>query len=83
MKIYRIINKQGLFIRDDFTWDEETEIALNVDPAQGLYAPKWDGERWIESATDIPEPTPQEPTEAERLEVLEMAMLDIIMGGLS
>lgn len=28
-------------------------------------------------------PTPPEPTEADRLAVLEMAMLEIIMGGLS
>lgn len=83
MEIYRIINKQGLFLRDDFTHDPETEIALNVEPAQGLYRPKWDGEQWVESATDIPEPTPPEPTESERLAVLESAVLDIIMGGLS
>ena len=80
--IYRITDLNGIFLRDDFTHDPETEIALNVDPAQGLYRPKWDGTAWVESATDIPEPTPPEPTEAERLAVLEMAMLDIIMGGL-
>ena len=81
--IYRITDLNGIFIRDDFTYDPETEIALNVTPAQGLYAPKWDGEQWIESATDIPEPTPPEPTETERLAVLESAVLEIIMGGLS
>ena len=81
--IYRITDLNGFFLRDDFTYDPETEIALNVEPAQGLYRPKWDGVQWIESATDIPEPTPPEPTEAERLAVLESAMLEIIMGGLS
>ncbi len=80
--IYRITDLSGIFLRDDFSHDEETEIALNVEPAQGLYRPKWNGEQWIESATDIPEPTPPEPTEAERLAVLESAMLEIIMGGL-
>lgn len=50
MKLLRIINKQGLFIRDDFTFDEETEIGLDVEPSQGLYQPKWDGEKWIEGA---------------------------------
>ena len=80
--ILRITNLDGVFLRDDFTYDPDTEIGLDVEPAQGLYAPRWNGTEWIESATDIPEPTPPEPTEAERLEVLESAMLDIIMGGL-
>lgn len=81
--LYRITDLNGFFIRDDFSHDPETEIALGVDPAQGLYRPKWDGEQWVESATDIPEPTPPEPTEAERLQALESAVLDIIMGGLA
>ena len=41
----RIIDKQTyFFIRDDFSHDQETELALNVEPAQGLYKPKWSGE---------------------------------------
>lgn len=52
MKIYRIINKQtGMFLRDDFTFNEETEIGLEVNPAQGFYHPKWDGEQWGEGLT--------------------------------
>lgn len=48
--LYRIIDKEtGLFLRDDFTFDEETEICLAVEPSQGFNAPKWDGEKWIES----------------------------------
>ena len=48
----RIINKQtGMFLRDDFTFDKETEIGLEVTPAQGFYNPKWDGEKWVESLT--------------------------------
>lgn len=48
--LYRIIDKETkLFIRDDFTFDEETEIGLLVEPSQGLNAPKWDGEKWVES----------------------------------
>ena len=47
--IYRIIDKQtNLFIRDDFECIEETEIALEVEPSQGLYLPKWSGTEWIE-----------------------------------
>ena len=48
----RIINKQtGVFLRDDFTFDENTEIGLNVEPAQGFYLPKWDSVKWVESLT--------------------------------
>jgi hypothetical protein len=51
----RIIDKTtNLFLRDDLTFDEETEIALDVKPASGLYKPKWDSENltWIEGLTD-------------------------------
>ena len=77
----RIIDKQTqLFIRDDFIFDEETEIGLDVTPAQGLYAPKWDGEKWIETG-QAPEPTPQEPTEKERIDNLENTILMLLMKG--
>lgn len=52
----RIINKQtGVFLRDDFSFDEETEIGLDVNPAQGLYQPKWDfeNEKWVEGLNEI------------------------------
>ena len=51
--ILRIIDKvSGLFIRDDFTFDEATEIGLSVEPSQGLISPKWDfdNECWVEGA---------------------------------
>ena len=49
----RIIDKDGIFIRDDFTFDEETEIGLDVEPSQGLYQPKWNFEtlQWEEAAS--------------------------------
>ena len=76
----RIIDKETqLFLRDDFTFDEETEIGLNVEPAQGLYKPKWSGEitedeecnqimgegEWVEGATqeEIEELTKPQPHE--------------------
>ena len=72
----RIIDKQTqLFLRDDFTFDAETEIGLDVAPAQGLYVPKWDGEKWIETG-QVQESTPQEPTELELL-MLAVAELDM------
>lgn len=53
MKLLRIINKQGLFIRDDFTFDEELEIGLDVEASQRLYKHKWNFETltWEESAS--------------------------------
>src|SRR5699024_10599775 len=72
--IVRIIDKQThLFLRDDFTFDAKTEIGLDVEPSQGLYAPKWDGTQWIETG-QTPEPTPPDPTE---LEVLMLAGVDL------
>lgn len=42
MNILRIIDKETkVFLRDDFTFDEETEIGLDVEPSQGLIQPKW------------------------------------------
>ena len=77
MKLYRIIDKQTkLFLRDDFEFNPETEIELDVEASQGLYQPKWDGEKWIEGATEIPTPQPQEPTLEERLQALEQLELE-------
>ena len=76
----RIIDKQTqLFIRDDFTYDEDVEYGLNTEPAQGLYKPKWSGEisedeegnitvsdgEWVEGATqeEIDELTKPQPQE--------------------
>lgn len=76
----RIIDKETqLFIRDDFTFDPETELSLDVKPAQGFLKPKWSGEilegeegnltinegEWIEGATqeEIDELTKTQPQE--------------------
>ena len=77
----RIIDKEThLFLRDDFTFDEETEIGLDTEPSQGLYVPKWDGKKWIETG-QAPEPIPQEPTELELLMLAVAELADIVMGG--
>ena len=40
--ILRVIDKETkLFKRDDFTFDSETEIGLNVEPSQGFTSPMW------------------------------------------
>ena len=84
----RIINKQTqYFIRDDFTFDHETEIGLDVEPAQGLYKPKWSGElsedeegnitvgegEWVEGATqeEIDELTKPQPQAPTEIDLLQ------------
>ncbi len=47
--ILRIINKEtGFFIRDDFTFDPETEQGIETPCPDGFSYPKWDGEHWVE-----------------------------------
>lgn len=88
--ILRIIDKQtSIFIRDDFTFNEETEIGLEVEASQGLYLPKWDFEleEWVEGATQEyidslkAQPEPQEPSLEERIQALEVMELERILGG--
>ena len=82
--LLRIIDKQtNFFIRDDFTFDEETEIGLDTEPAQGLYKPKWDGDKWVEGATqeeidELTKPQPQEPTEIDLLQAQVQASSDYV-----
>jgi hypothetical protein len=81
MKLYRIIDKQGYFIRDDFTWAED-EIGLDVVASQGLYQPLWNGSEWVEGASEIPT---QEVVEVEKdLEQRVVSIeekLDVLFGG--
>ena len=84
--ILRIIDKQtNLFIRDDFTYDEELEFGLDTEPSQGLYKPKWDGDKLVEGATqeeldELTKPQPQEPTIEERLEQTEELLQTVTMA---
>ena len=84
----RIIDKQThLFLRDDFTFDEETEMGLDSEPSQGLYRPKWNGTEWIEGLTEeeitkLNKPVPQEPTVEERLQMAEDTIMFMLMGGM-
>jgi len=90
----RIIDKQThLFLRDDFTFDEETEIGLDVAPAQGFYHPKWNGTEWVEGLSEeeiseLKKPQPIELSLEERLESIqtqnELALAELaelISGG--
>ena len=80
MRVLRVIDKEtNLFLRDDLSYDEATEIGLDVEPTQGLFKPKWTGEisedeegnvtvgegEWVEGATpeEIDELTKPQPHE--------------------
>lgn len=84
--ILRIIDKEThLFIRDDFTFNTDKEIGLDVPPAQGLYKPKWnfDTEDWVEGATqeeidELSKPQPQEPSELDLLHAQVQASNDYV-----
>jgi hypothetical protein len=73
----RIIDKNGMFLRDDTQWNEN-EVALDIEPNNdlGLYQPKWNGTEWVEGATEIPTPIQQAPTLEERLQALEQLELE-------
>lgn len=78
--MYRVIKKEtGIFIRDDFSVDEAIEIGLSVEPAQGLYSPKWDfvNEVWVEGGTP-PDPVAPETTLEERLTKVETDTDEIV-----
>ena len=90
----RIIDKQtNLFIRDDFNFNSETEIGLDVKPAQGFYLPRWNGTEWVEGgqAPEPVEPEPQAPTMEQmavalmqtqaELEEAQTALDFLLMGG--
>mgnify|MGYP000845332758 CR=1 FL=1 len=54
------------------------------DPPNGLYRPKWTGEKWISSMTEdeyidtLPKTPPREPTAEERLTQLEALVANTI-----
>lgn len=86
--ILRIIDKETkLFLRDDFDYNPETEIGVDVSPAQGFYIPKYDKEHntWEEGTTqeyiDSLKPEPHEPSLEERVQALEVMELERILGG--
>ena len=80
MILFRVIDKNTkLFIRDDFTFNGETEIGLEVKPSQGLYKPKWNGTEWVEGLSEeevnkLKKSHPIETSLEERLEQTEQLL---------
>jgi hypothetical protein len=84
----RIINRETKeFLRDDFHFNPETEIALTAPSSMGLFKPRWNGESWEEGATQEyidnlkAQAEPHEPTVEERIQALEAMELERILGG--
>ena len=63
----RVIDKKTkMFIRDDIEFDEKTEIGLDASPSEGLWHPKWDGEKWVEGLTQTEIDSIKAKSEAEK-----------------
>ena len=82
----RIDLKTGLYV-DAVHPDINGDDIIETPCTESFYNPRWNGEAWEEGATHEyidnlkKQAQPQEPTEAERLEALEMLMLDVLGGG--
>lgn len=70
---------------------KEGEMLITTDwqIANSMVKPRWDGSKWVETATSeelesaIPKPMRSEiPSTDERLEALENAMLEMVLGGM-
>lgn len=73
MIFVRIIDENGLFLRDAFV-DELTTNTIETACPAGFILPRWDGEKWVEGGQLTEQPqTP--PTAEERLTALEDAMM--------
>lgn len=85
MKLFRKIDTTGNFLEDVLFGSHPTLEDGELDPqyiedapAQGFYWPKWNGTEWVEGGV-APEPTTPEPTVEERLEMAEIALLELMM----
>ncbi len=76
------IDENGYFVEDVILKEGETipNNYIEIRPPQPCYKPRWDGTEWVEEG-EPPKPKPKPITAEERLEALEQAMLDLILGG--
>ena len=82
------IDKYGYFVEDEIFQNNEEVPAdcIEVECPEGFYHARWDGEEWVEglaqeeidNLSNQPKPP---PTAEERLEALENAMLEMVLGG--
>lgn len=81
MQVYKI-DKNGYFV-EDVILQENEEIppdCVTIRPPQPCYKPRWNGTEWIEEG-EPSKTTKQLPMLDERIEALEQAMLELILGG--
>ena len=51
---------------------------IDVEVLQGFYLPKWNGTEWVEGGV-APEPVVPELSDSERIDSLEIALLEMLM----
>ena len=84
MIFVRKIDENGMFVEDAFV-EELTPCTIETPCPAGFYRPKWNGEEWVEGATQEYIDSLQvveEPTLEERLQALEMMELERLFGGI-
>ena len=83
------VNKEG-FIIDSLVVNESQkkvdEITAEI-PSEVVYKPKWNGTKWIEGATqeeidELTKPQPMPPSNSDRIQALEEALLNMMMEGM-
>ena len=83
MKMVYRIDENGYFMEDVILkqGEEIPSDCVTERPPQPCYKPRWTGTEWIDEG-EPPGPKPKPPTYEERLEALEQAMLELILGGM-
>ena len=83
MKYVRLIDDKGLFIEDTFV-EELTEFTIETPCTEGLYKPKWNGNKWIEGLTQTEIDAiknielAKQPLMEDRIKNLELAILEVL-----
>lgn len=90
-KVIYQIDKNGFIVWENLKAIDENEevpegyIDTPLPNNPSFYKPRWDGEKWVEGATqeEIDELRQQSmlPTLEERINAIEMLMLEQILGG--
>lgn len=63
--------------------DEDKKEFIDIEMPQGLYKPKWTGTEWVEGATqeeidELTKPKQTPPTLEERIQALELVLLELL-----
>ena len=84
-KFVRVVDENGFFITDEYV-EELTKYTIETPCPEGLHKPKWNGEEWVEGLSqeeiNVLINKPKEPTVEERLQMVEDAIMYLLMGGM-